>query len=190
MDNVSLVTTALKYYDQNNELHKDTLKRGNYIKFMSGESDLEHKIIIFYDKDKKEFFRSRYEVIGVYNSESNTWTWSWSIPTFKKNNTNIARKLWNYGALLDPSVKYLKTELITSRFRVANPVQLDIHIGIAAYLSKNPLVYKHSIVGYSKYDIEGFTDITESELEESKTIYYMFLLDHKNAEQFSQQSDK
>jgi hypothetical protein len=182
MDNISLVTTALEYYDMNNETYNNAFKNVYYTKFIQAENDLEHNIIIYYDKNKNEIMRSKYEVIGLYNSNSNTWTWAWAISSFKKNNTNIVRKIWNYGAVLDPTVKYLKTELITSRFRVADPIQLDIHVSIASYLSKNPLIYKHYSYVHPKIDADGYLHINDNgrKSDDHYTIYFMFLLDYKN----------
>lgn len=192
MDNISLVTTALKYFDENSEKYDGVLKHAKYIKYIMAVNDMEHNSIQFFDKDKKLIFKSRYEIIGLYNSDVNTWTWSWALSNFKKNNTNIARKLWNYGAMLDPSVKYLKTELVTSRFRVADFVQLDIHVGIASYISKNPFIYKYGVTRYipSKegtidildekiIDEEGYILISEIQMDYVLT-YYMFLLDYSD----------
>jgi hypothetical protein len=180
MDNISLVTTALEYHDNNTELYGNLFKNVKYIKFVQAGNDMEHNVIMFYDNNKNEIFRSKYELIGLYNTNSNTWTWAWAIPTFKKNNTNIIRKIWNYGAVLDPGEKYLKTELITSRFRVADQIQLDIHVGIASYLSKNPLIYKHYIYMQQKTDPDGYIQTRPDTDRNNETIYYMFLLDHKN----------
>ena len=101
---------------------------------MKANTDMDHNVIVFLTL-KKKFYRSRYEIIGLYTSENNIWAWSWAIQCFK-NNTNIARKIWNYGAVLDPNVGFLKTELITSRFKISNKIQLDIHVAIASYISK------------------------------------------------------
>lgn len=190
MDNVSLVTTALKYYDENSEKYEGVLKNAKYVKFIIAENDMSHNVIQFFDKNKNEMFKSRYEIIGQYNTDVNTWTWGWALPNYKKQNTNIVRKLWNYGAMLDPSVKYLKTELITSRFRVADFVQLDIHVGIASYMSKNPLVHKYGVAkfvtsadgGYEisnekPIDSEGYIFLNEN-INECILVYYMFLLDY------------
>lgn len=179
MNNISLVTTALEYLDTNNEIYNGVLKNAKYVKFIHAESDLEHNKIVYYNKNKEEIFRSKYEIIGLYNSTSNTWTWAWAIPSFEKNTTNIVRRIWNYGALLDPNVRYLKTELITSRFRVADPIQLDIHVSIASYLSKNPLIYKHYHYINAKLDTDGLLHIDEGD-DKNYTIYFMFLLDYKN----------
>jgi hypothetical protein len=187
MDNVSLVTTALEYFDVNSEKYEGILKHAKYLKFISAKTDMENNTVCFFDKNKNEILRSRYEIIGLYSSNTNTWTWAWAIAFFKKNNTNIARKLWNYGAMLDPNTTYLKTELITSRFRVADFVQLDIHVGIASYISKNPFVYKYRVgkqiknsegeisIDENKIDQDGFISIDDNNYI---LIYYMFLLDH------------
>lgn len=191
MDNITFVTTSLKYLDENNEKYEGILKYAKFIKYILAENDMTNNIVVFYDKNKKEIFKSRYEIIGLYNTDVNTWTWSWAIPTFKKNNTGTARKLLNYGLMLDPSVKYLKTELITSRFRVADLVQLDIHIAIASYISKNPFVYKYGMARYSvsadgnreisdirkSIDNEGFILINPN-TEDTLFVYYIFLLDY------------
>lgn len=176
MDIISLVTNSLEYYDQNDENHKYILKTAQYVKFIKAETDMEHNVVVFFNEDKKEFFRSRYEIIGLYDSDSNVWAWSWTIPRFQKNNTNIARKILNYGVLLDPNIGALKTELITSRFRISHHIQLDIHVAIAAYISKNKLIYKHYNYISKTPDVDGYLHIGET-LEEAHTIYYMFLLD-------------
>lgn len=190
MDNITFVTTSLKYFDENNEKYDGMLKHAKYVKYVPAENDMTHNIIKFFDKNKTEIYKSRYEIIGLYNTDVNTWTWSWALPNFKKNNTGIARKLLNYGLMLDPSAKYLKTELITSRFRVADFVQLDIHIAIASYMSKSPFIYKYGIARYSisddgtreisnekSVDPDGFI-ILSPNIVDTMFVYYMFLLDH------------
>lgn len=178
-DNVSLVTDALKYYDKNSETYKDFFKDVRYIKFIAASSDMTHNMIIMANKDKKIIIRSKYEVIGTFNSDSATWIWAWSMPRFNKNTTYIARKIFNYGAELDPQFRFLKTELITSRFRIGDPVQLDMHVAIASYLSKKPLTYKYiNPYNVSDYDAEGYVDVTLK--GDNYVAYYMFLLDYDN----------
>lgn len=191
MDNITFVTTSLKYFDENSEKYEGVLKHAKYIKYFLAENDMSNNIVVFFDKNKREIFKSRYEIIGLYNTDVNTWTWSWAIPTFKKNNTGTARKLLNYGLMLDPSAKYLKTELITSRFRVADIVQLEIHIAIASYISKNPFVYKYGMAKYNisvdgtreisdirkSVDNEGYIFINP-DTNDTLFVYYIFLLDY------------
>ncbi len=193
MDNITFVTTSLKYFDENSEKYDGVLKHAKYIKYIFAENDMTNNIVVFFDKNKNEIFKSRYEIIGLYNTDVNTWTWSWAIPTFKKNNTGTARKLLNYGLMLDPSVKYLKTELITSRFRVADFVQLDIHIAIASYISKNPFVYKYGEISdiRKSVDNEGYIFINPN-TNDTIFVYYIFLLDHDklNTQKFDNNCEK
>ena len=94
-EGISLITNSLEYYDKNNVKYKNMLKYINYVKFIPAESDLQHNTLIAYDKNKKELFRSGYENMGLFNSDTNIWTWAWCITRFKKNATTIIRKIWN-----------------------------------------------------------------------------------------------
>ena len=185
--NNTIVTDALEYYDKNNEKYREKFKNIRFTKFVENNNDMEHNVIIMYDNNKKELFRSRYEVIGLFNSTTNIWTWAWAIPSFRKNNTNIVRKIMNYGAELDPQTRFLKMELITSRFRISNNVQLDIHASIASYLSKNPIIYNH-YTNIQLKNISGYTDVKKIN-SDNYTLYFLFLLD-SNQFNNSDKSDK
>ena len=176
---INLISDSLEYYDANSEKYNDFFKKVKYVKFLDVVKDIDHNTIIMYDSNKNEILSSRYEIIGVYNNKSRTWTWAWSVPRFRKNTTHIARKIITYGMDLDPESRFLKTELITSRFRITNPVQLDIHAAVASYLSRQYIVYKY--VSYISFtaDIDGLVDITNvpKDNADEYTVYYMFLLD-------------
>ena len=185
---INLISDSLEYYDANSEKYQDILKRIKYVKFVDVMNDMQHNVIYMYDNNKNLLIKSRYEIIGVYNNKSRTWTWAWSIPRFRKNTTYIARKIVNYGMDLDPESRFLKTELITSRFRITNPIQLDIHAAIASYLSKKYIVYKYiSYVNFTA-DINGLVDITNISKDniDEYSIYYMFLLDKDSVDSVDQ----
>jgi hypothetical protein len=177
---VNLISDSLEYYDSNSEKYSELFKKIKYVKFIDVIKDMDHNIMFMYDSNKNEIMKSRYEIIGVYNNKSRTWTWAWAIPRFRKNTTHIARKIINYGMDLDPESRFLKTELITSRFRITNPIQLDIHAAIASYLSRQYVVYKY--ISYINFtvDANGLVDITNipKNNADEYSVYYMFLLDH------------
>jgi hypothetical protein len=179
-DPTKTVTNALEYYDTNIEKYKNIFKNIRYIKFEFGEDDLTYNIINMYDKNKNKIFSSRYELIGTYNNEYNLWVWSWSRPTMKRNNTFTTKKLVNYGIDLDPKYSFLKSELITSRFRITNPIQIDIHISLASYLSKNPVIFKYSIgkKNIESTEFDEFIDITLTDETEYSETNYFFILDY------------
>jgi hypothetical protein len=75
------------------------------------------------------------------------------VPYLSKNSTYTSRKILNYGLDLGPNQEYLKSELITSRFRITNPIQLDIHTAISSYLSQIPTIFQ-----ISKLERDPLTD--------------------------------
>ena len=188
-NNISTIVNALDYYDKNCEKYNHMLKKIKYIRFIPSVSEMEYSFIILFDKNKNEVFRSRYEVIGLYNKSSKIWSWAWCIPRFKKNTTTIIRQLWNYGANLDHELEFLKMEITTSRFRIADITQLDIHVAFASYLAKQPFVYKYYLYANNmknelidnntKY---GYYIVDNDDNNDDYVIYYLFLLDLKNIE--------
>ncbi|AYV78752.1 MAG: hypothetical protein Edafosvirus30_3 [Edafosvirus sp.] len=172
-----LVADALEYYDKNIDQYGNMFKDIKYISFEIKSSDIQHNIIHMYDKDKNEIFRSNYEVIGLFNNMSKTWTWAWSNPVFSKNTTYISKKILNYGIDLDPDVKFLKTELITSRFRISSMIQLDIHVAIASYLSKKPVIFKYITYPDIRAGSDGLVELLSLDTD-TYTVYYLFILDY------------
>jgi hypothetical protein len=182
INNMAIITDALDYYDKFQEKYRDDYLHINYISLELTDKDLEHNIIIFYDSELKELFRSRFERIGMLDLKSQIWTWAWARPDLKKNETNIIRKILFYGTELDPTTNYLKTELITSRFKVTNKIQLDIYCAISAYLSKRPKIFKYKIYGNPKIINNKFVDILNPDITTNtdnmyEVISYIFLLD-------------
>jgi len=169
-----IIKSALEYYDKNSETYKHKFDDAVYVEFIKFTNDTEHNIIKLYDKNKELIFTSKFEVLGIL--AYNVWMWGWAMPRLRKNTTSIIRKIFNYGAELDPENLVLKTELITSRFRISSPIQTDIHVGIASYLSKKPLIYKH----YSDiiYYTEQFSKIIKNPKKGAYIIHYLFLLDY------------
>lgn len=183
INDITLIRNSFDYYDKNQEKIKNKFDKVNYISFEINNKDLEHDVIIFYDSELKELFRSRIEKIGIYDKITQVWTWAWAIAYMKKNETNIVRKILTYGIELDPSSQFLKTELITSRFRISNKTQLDMHCAIASYLSKKPIVYKYTIYSLLKLIDNKYIDILNPDYSKSDEMlfeleYFVFLLDN------------
>ena len=187
---IDLVGNSLEYYDNNYEKYSELYHKIKYIKINNKGENNEYFIELF-DENKKLILKSRYEILGTYISKSSTWIWAWAYPDFQKKLTNISRKLLHYGTELDPDKQslYLKTELITSRYKISNKIQLDIHTSIASYLSKQPLIYKYNFydvpVKYKETDIKEdiqLLDVTPpaDKKDINYITYYLFLLDYNN----------
>jgi hypothetical protein len=71
---INLVLNSFEYYDKNNQKIKDKFTYVKYISLEMINNDLEHNKIIFYDKDLKELFKSRFERIGIYENKSHEVT--------------------------------------------------------------------------------------------------------------------
>lgn len=176
MENISFIKTSFEYYDKNKEIFDNLYKNIFYFKIIIIDNDMENNIIIFYDLDKNEIFRSRYEILSIYNKLNKIWIWSWAYARYSKKETTIARKIFNYGISLNLEVNnyFLKTELITSRFKITHNIQLDIHLSIASYLSKNKFIFNINYIYGSEFDNKyNLLDKNSSE------FIYIFLLDYE-----------
>ena len=175
-----LVLNSLNYYDANLEKNQKLFKKIFYYSVQLTIKDLEHHTITFYNKKKEIIFKTRYEHLGFYNVRSNSWTWSWSMPRYTKNTTQLARKVLNYGLDLNiDESSFLKEELITSRFKISTDIQLDIHAAIASYLTKKPMIFKlihddtiDTAIGDNMYQILEYPYTTSN-------INFLYLLDEK-----------
>ncbi len=181
---ITLVNNAFEYFDKNNEKYKDKFNDVLYISLERKDNDLEHSIISFYNKDLKLLFSYKFERIGLYDKKTNIWSWAWTVPYLNKNETNIIRKILYYGAELNSNSLFLKTELITSRFRITNNAQLDLHCAIASYLAKKPLIFKYKFFSNPEIIEDKYVNILypkytyEKEQKEIyELVYYVYLLD-------------
>lgn len=181
---IALVNNAFEYYDKNNDKNKDKFNDVVYISLERKENDLEHSILSFYNKQLKLLFSYKFERIGLYDMKSNIWSWAWTIPYFNKNETNIIRKILFYGTDLNPKSMFLKTELVTSRFRITNNAQLDMHCAIASYLAKKPLIFKYKFFSNPEIIEDKYVNILypkytyEKDQEENfELIHYVYLLE-------------
>jgi hypothetical protein len=184
---IALVRDSLEYYDKHYELYKNKFNKVNYLKIVKSNNDHQQDELHFYDKNKEILFKSRFEFIGIHEPQMNVWSWAWSIPYLNKKSTSIIRKILSYGTELDINAQFLKSELITSRFKINHPIQLDIHAGIASYLAKKPVIYKFRYYEYAKYDENNLVNIREYGIENDPKIsdisdymnYYFYLLDYE-----------
>lgn len=166
MINDNIVASALEYYDRLNEKHSKLFSKINISNFQIDrvKHDLESNTITYFDDDKNVIFRTHFEAVGLYSNKYKLWNWSWSNVILGKNETYIAKKILNYGLDLDSNY-FLKAELVTSRFRVTNKIQLDLHVAIASYLSKKVIFKYRYYKDKVDKDNKNYTD------------FYIFILD-------------
>lgn len=181
MSSKLVISDTLEYYDTNKEKYTPLINKIKYIKFIDIESELSRNKVNLYDENDKLMNSYEYEIIGLFDNNTNIWVWSWGIPTVKKNQTGILRKIFNYGIDLD-SDEYLRNELITSRFKISNEIQIDMHLSIVSFLSKQPLIIKYYLLKdakefYDKHNKNQFLHDDEIDYSNVYGTYYLFLLD-------------
>ena len=144
MDNFKIfITDALEKYDKNTEIYDETFKNAHSIKYIMNKSEIDYDQMLFFDSNNNNIINANYEIAGTYYIEQGIWIWPWSDPNFNKKLVVKSKNLLLYGLKLNSDQHYsLKFELTNSRFLITDPVQIDIHLAIAAELSKNPCIYK------------------------------------------------
>jgi hypothetical protein len=166
MDNIdltSLIDKAIYYYD---------LKTIQYKKFIDTETIVVNRETntITFDKFDNDMFT--YEILGVFDNLNNIWMWAWMVPEFLTNETNIVKKLLNYGLKINPSILtelsddklYLKTQLVNSRFLLDDMFQLELHLAISSYLAKDNFKFIYSKKKYLSNDKKRYI-----------TVYYLII---------------
>jgi hypothetical protein len=161
----SIVPNALSYYDKVNHNYRPLFRKiGSYRYQTSTDPNIPNNIS-FYDRDNNLLGSSNYQILGVYSRQHRMWAWAWSIPSHSAKTINLSRKLLTYG--LDNEDANIRSELVTSRFAVAHPMNLDIHLAIASYLTRH--------VMYAAYVYPDASDRT------NYIINYIFLTDFNAA---------
>ena len=128
-------------------LDKSKSKYKNYIitkdvEFEVGSDDTK----IIFKKNGEKIYSGKCSLLGVLDSNSRLWLWSWCLPSFSYDETSEARKILNYGLMLEPSTNslihyYMKSHLVNSRLFFENEIFLDIHLGLSMYISKAKFIY-------------------------------------------------
>ncbi len=175
---MDLVTNSLEYYDKNREKYQRLVEKIRYYKVDFRQQDMEHPIVYLYNSKKEKILESRFEIIGTYFNGTQTWVWSWANPQYPKNVSYLSRKIVQYG--WDMEIKsentFLRTELLTSRTRIADPLQLDIHVAVSAYLLKQPFVIPIVHTAEARVDVVSEYG-PKTEKNEQYEVYYYVLLD-------------
>lgn len=182
---VEIIADALKYFDMNNEKYRHIKRQIKYVKGLIGsKTDVEGAKLIFYDSNMNELFISRVEILGKYYNSIHTWAWGWSLPEINKSLTSIIRKVFFYGTDIDinnnPANVMLRNELVTSRFRIEDDVQLDIHCAIASYLAKKPFILAFKDLSFN-YDVPK--EVKSEDYEgDIYVTFYTYIIDPPNVE--------
>lgn len=136
MDFSDLIKKSLEYYDSQNDKNKKYIENTKII--FSGE---DNKISLI-DQDENILLDCNYEILGLFDNQTNVWLWSWLLPFLNSNDTIISRKLLDYALKLEPQSNsydhyYIKSQLLNSRITIEDSIELDIHLALSSYLTKD-----------------------------------------------------
>jgi len=161
---INLIANALEYYDLHNQKYEKLLNNAVRLEVDTKLGDLNSPQITLFDKNDKELLTAEYQYIGMYYKLFDIWVWAWGHSLYDKNATKLSRKILEYGLDLRPNNilnGILRAQLITSRFKIQKKAQLDIHLALAGYLTKQPIIYKYKNVLDNKnpnnYTIECYS---------------------------------
>lgn len=145
MSNISsIIQVALEKYDVNSEKFAKLSSNKKWkLHPPEKDSDMERHTIEFYDLDSNLIYKSRVEILGMYDNKLHIWIWGWAIPTLKKNQTYSSRKLLSHGLDIDEERSFIKVGLVTSRLNIPDKSHFDIHIALSSYILKIPYIYIH-----------------------------------------------
>lgn len=172
-----VVAKALEYYDANNEIYNKLINKVGFVRYKDGKNDQEKNEIYLFDKDDNLIFKSHYEYLGMYRNIESVWIWSWSIPSFLRKNTDMSRKILNYGLEQQDNI-FLKGELVNSRTKVTNVIQIDIKVALTSYLSKQPMILNIKYPEGADYGKIVKNININSETDD--VYYFLYILDYKD----------
>jgi len=136
MDFSDLIKKSLEYYDSQNDKNKKYIENTKII--FSGEDNQ----ISLIDQDENILLDCNYEILGLFDNQTNVWLWAWLLPFLNSNDTIISRKLLDYALKLEPQSNsydhyYIKSQLLNSRITIEDSIELDIHLALSSYLIKD-----------------------------------------------------
>lgn len=150
--------SLIKYDEMTLKYNKDFLKSN--VDFIKNNDPLKRNKIII-KKNSKQVIKGEYEVLGYFDRTHKIWIWGWAIPHLEKCENQLIRNLLNYGLDIDNKIHptdnsdeikfYLKTQLITSRFRINNFEQIEIFLALSMYLTKQSIIYPHRFQNITVY---------------------------------------
>jgi hypothetical protein len=146
----NVIEIALTYYDESNNKYDSIFKNVKYYKTLGINKDLKKDKINFYNKNNKLIISADYEVCSCYYKNKELWVWAWAMIALNKNKITTSKKILDYGLDIDlkdtlPLYTIIKSNLITSRFKINNHTELDIYLALSLYLSKKKFIYKAEI---------------------------------------------
>jgi hypothetical protein len=136
------IKTFLIYYDNQN------IKYHEYLNNNISKINIDNNVNTIIIKNNKNLFKGSYEILAMFDYQTNIWQWSWIIYNINSQLTNISKDLLNYGLKLEPSNNYINTEhtyiksfLVNSKIQIGTDVELYTNLALVSYLLKDQIKF-------------------------------------------------
>lgn len=165
-----IIVNALSNYDKIKENNAKLLRNAKYFKIRRKQDD-PFAVITLFDKNRNKINMFRCEIIAIYEPIGDIWAWSWAIPEIPKVYSTLSRRMLNYGLNMPNDTRsfFIKTELINSRIKISDPIQIDIHLAISSYLTKSKIILP---IDFHVSNIDDLIKINQPTDEPVSKSYY------------------
>lgn len=175
----SVFRSALEYYDSHQPQIQKLLNQIDNIIIVNNYPTSNR--LFFKNSHDEILLESRFETLSMVIPQIKTWMWAWALPSAELNENLISRKILEYAFTLSAKNDYLlKSILINSKTVIENRLQLDMYLGLSAFLSKKPFIfklYKRLIKNDIKQYIYPYKEIIDDPNKHTYVAEYYFILD-------------
>ena len=131
------IRSRLDNFDKINQKYSNLIENTN-VKIESEEGKIN---IAFFDNQNQKIYSNRATVLGIFDTETRIWLWSWVTPNFTMEETKDARNILKYSLELEPNSNstihfYIKSHLVNSRIYFDTKIGLEIQLALCLYISK------------------------------------------------------
>lgn len=142
-NNTNIITQSIFYHDKIKDNFDMLFDKDVKICFLNTDTNKEHRIIFFY-KNNKLLFSSRFENYWIYENKSKILCWAWAVHYTNKFEKSISKKIFNYFSDSEEQIfSSEKSLFLNSKFIVSRKILLDFYNGFGSYVVKS-LIYTYN----------------------------------------------
>lgn len=137
----NMIIKCLEHYDNKQNTLNLLLKNNNMFDIIEEKN----KIRVGW-RTSTDIEIYKFEILGSLDLVTKIWSWSWSEPDLKLEDTVLSKELLNYFLKLEPDSNtefhyYLKSQFLNSKLLINNDIELDIYMSIISYLLKDKVSF-------------------------------------------------
>lgn len=177
-----MLKNILETYDMNKTMMDKKLKDMRYYKIIYNKINEMDEMVI-YEKNKKEIFKSKIQILGIYIPNHKLWKWGWSLFVTRKLNY-LSKEVLKYALEINNiNLFFIREPLINSNIKIENELELDLLVAVGSYLTKQPMIKKFYKMPYEDNEDEDYEEVYDINVPEDNPnkndyiCYYYILID-------------